>query len=224
MKKILLFIWMILGGIISIYAQEKKEQPAPPPAIPIEFLPGSDRFYFQSILSRDIPLTNNKLRFISVINYATEYHNENAFKNDFVSVNTISYKITKHIGVGPSAANVAGLGWIPSVGFQFGWRKPSWALTFNPAISINKHTNTNNVLILEYFPTISKNNSWRLYSRFQALYIHQLVNDTHMRSSYFGRLGVSYKQFTIGAGVNVDYYTASKKQKQNYGPFLRILL
>lgn len=224
MRKILLFALFLFGNIILSYAQEEKEQTVPPPSIPIEFLPGSDRFYFQAILSRDIPQTNGKLRFISVTNYATEYKNENAHQNDFVSVNILSYKLTKNIGIGPSAANVAGLGWIPSLGLQFGWRKPSWSLIFNPAISLNKNTNTNNVLVVEYFPEISKNHNWRLYSRFQALYIHDMKNGVHSRSQYFGRLGLSYKQFTLGAAANYDYYGADRKEKHNFGPFLRVLL
>lgn len=226
MQKLLLVVLTICGAITSMYAQAP-QQPAPPapqPAIPIEFLPGSDRFYFQAILSREIPLTKNKVRFISVTNYATEYRNSNAAANDFVSVNIVSYKLTKHIGAGPSAANVAGLGWIPSLGFQFGWRQPSWSLIFNPAISINKNTNTNNVLVAEYFPAVSKNQNWRLYGRLQGLYIHDLKHGDHSRSQYFGRLGLSYKQYTIGAAANWDYYGAAKKEKQNYGPFLRITL
>ncbi len=228
MRKLLFILLMIQGGIIHMQAQTQQEQPVPPPpappGIPIEFVPGSDRFYFQAIVARDIPLTNNKLRFISVTNYATEYRNSNAVANDFVSVNIISYKLTKNIGVGPSAANVAGLGWIPSLGFQFGWRKPSWALIVNPAISINKNTNTNNVLVAEYFPSVSKNKNWRLYSRLQGLFIYDLKHGDHSRSQYFGRLGISYKQFAIGAAANLDYYGAAKKEKQNYGPFLRVLL
>lgn len=225
MKKSILLLMMVLSTLVS-RSQEQKSQaaPTPPPAIPIEFLPGSDRFYYQAIISRDIPLTNGKLRFISITNYATEYKNENAKDNDFTSVNILSYKLGKHIGVGPSAANVAGLGWIPSLGFQFGWRKPSWSLIFNPAISINKNTNTNNVLVAEYFPEISKDHHWRLYTRLQALYIHDLKNDAHSRSQYFGRLGVSYKQFTFGAAANIDYYGATKREKQNFGPFLRATL
>ncbi|MGN7787074.1 hypothetical protein ACTJIJ_21250 [Niabella sp. 22666] len=226
MQKLFFVVLTICGAITSMYAQvhQQPPPPVPQPAIPIEFLPGSDRFYFQAILSRDIPLTKNKVRFISVTNYATEYRNSNAAANDFVSVNIVSYKLTKHIGAGPSAANVAGLGWIPSLGFQFGWRQPSWSLIFNPAISINKNTNTNNVLVAEYFPTLSKDHNWRLYSRLQGLYIHDLKHGDHSRSQYFARLGLSYKQFAIGAGANWDYYGAAKKEKRNYGPFLRILL
>lgn len=223
---------LLLISAYGLSAQEKTAgqspvaaaAPPPQPAIPIEFLPGSDRFYFQAILSRDIPLTRNKLRFISVINYATEYKNENARDNDFTSVNILSYKLGKHIGFGPSAANVAGLGWIPSLGFQFGWRKPSWSLIFNPAVSINKNTNTNNVLVAEIFPRISKNEQWRLYTRLQALYIYDLKNEVHSRSQYFARLGVSYKQYTLGAGANYDYYAAVKREKRNFGPFLRVTL
>jgi hypothetical protein len=70
-------------------------------------------------------------------NYTMEYRNSNAVANDLVSVNIVSYKLTKNIEVGSSAANMAGLGWIPSPGFQLGGRKPAWALIFNPAISIN---------------------------------------------------------------------------------------
>ncbi|MGE9310114.1 hypothetical protein ACLOAU_00590 [Niabella sp. CJ426] len=224
MQKLLLVVLTIFGAIPITYAQAPQQQPAPQPAIPIEFVPGSDRFYFQAILVRDIPLTKNKVRFISVTNYATEYRNSNAAANDFVSVNIVSYKLTKNIGVGPSAANVAGLGWIPSLGFQFGWRKPSWALIFNPAISINKNTNTNNVLVAEYFPALSKNQNWRLYTRLQGIYIHDLKQGDHSRSQYFGRLGLSYKQYTVGAAANLDYYGAAKKEKQNYGPFLRVAL
>lgn len=232
MKKIII-LPLLLSGAYNVQAQQSDSSqskpaattaPAPQPAIPIEFLPGSDRFYFQAIISRDIPATKGKLRFISVINYATEYKNENARENDFTSVNIVSYKLGKHIGIGPSAANVAGLGWIPSVGLQLGWRKPTWALIFNPAISINKNTNTNNVLVAEYFPELSKDHKWRLYTRLQALYIHDLKNDAHSRSQYFARLGLSYKQFTIGAAANYDYYGASKREKHNFGPFLRVTL
>lgn len=226
MKKIILFV-LLFGINIMALAQEQPATPPPAPAqpaIPIEFLPGSDRFYFQAIISRDIPETKGKLRFISVTNYATEYKNDEAQENDFTSVNIISYKLSKAIGVGPSVANVAGLGWIPSVGFQFGWRKPSWSLIFNPAISINKNTNTNNVLVAEYFPVISKNDKWRLYARAQALYIHDMKNGNHSRSQYFGRLGLSYKQFTVGGAVNYDYYGEGKREKRNFGPFLRVTL
>lgn len=218
---------LLFAANIGAFAQEQPSTPPPAPAqpaIPIEFLPGSDRFYFQAIISRDIPETKGKLRFISVTNYATEYKNDEARENDFTSVNIISYKLSKAIGVGPSVANVAGLGWIPSVGFQFGWRKPSWSLIFNPAISINKNTNTNNVLVAEYFPVISKNEKWRLYARAQALYIHDMKNGHHSRSQYFGRLGLSYKQFTVGGAVNYDYYGEAKREKRNFGPFLRVTL
>lgn len=226
MRRKILFTLLLFGGILAAKAQEQKPEPAPAsqPLIPIEFLPGSDRFYFQSIISRDIPLTDGKLRFISVTNYATEYKNENASENDFVSVNILSYKITKYIGAGPSAANVAGLGWIPSLGFQFGVRKSNWAIIFNPAISLSKETNSNNVLVAEYFPRLTTGKNWKLYTRFQALYIHNLENGDHMRSSYFGRLGVSYKQYTLGFAANYDYYGRSKREKDNYGPFLRIQL
>ena len=89
----------------------------------------------------------DRIKLKSVTNYATEYRNSNASANDFVSVNIVSYKLTQHIGVGSSAANVARLKWIPSLGVLFGWRKPSWSFIFNPAISINQNTSTNNVLV-----------------------------------------------------------------------------
>ncbi len=81
-KKILIFT--ILLGAVKLQAQQNPELQKPAPvatpqsAIPVEFMTGSDRYYFQAIISKDIPETNGKLRFISVTNYATEYKNENA--------------------------------------------------------------------------------------------------------------------------------------------------
>ncbi|WP_300599399.1 hypothetical protein [Niabella sp.] len=64
------------------------------------------------------------------------------------------------------------------------------------------------------FPALSNDHNWRLYSRLQGLYIHDLKHGDHSRNQYFVRQRVSYKQFAIKASANWDYYEATKKEKR----------
>lgn len=46
----------------------------------------------------------------------------------------------------------------------------------------------------------------------------------HARSYLIARVGLSYREFTFGAGSNIDYYGPARQNENNFGLFLSVQL
>jgi len=79
-----------------------------------------------------------------------------------------------------------------------------------------------NLALVEYKPKI--NDKLNFYSRVQGLYGFVPESGNHNRSYVMFRAGLSYKEFTIGAATNFDWYGPMKQKENSYGIFASILL
>jgi hypothetical protein len=56
------------------------------------------------------------------------------------------------------------------------------------------------------------------------MYAHNTEKGTHSRSFATARAGFSFKDFTFGAGTNIDYYGPIKHNENSFGGFINCLL
>jgi hypothetical protein len=89
-------------------------------------------------------------------------------------------------------------------------------------VDLSKDRNVDGVVLVEYKPRI--NERWRFYSRLQGMYAHNTEKGTHSRSFATARAGFSFKDFTFGAGTNIDYYGPIKHNENSFGGFISCLL
>ncbi len=87
---------------------------------------------------------------------------------------------------------------------------------------MSRNANIEGLGIIEYKPAVS--DKWRLYTRLQGTYVNAMTADLHTRSYIRSRVSFTYKEFTFGAGANLEYYGPLKLKQSNIGGFLQVAL
>ncbi len=181
---------------------------------PIEILLGNNRIQAQTIISKNF--TNPKWGVFSLTTLAGDYSNQDKTNNEVVSNIQLNYEIYKGIRLASGASFNSAKGFSPLVGLQYVYNK-KLMLVLNPTIELNKEVSLKSFALLEFIQ--KKTEKPGFYARIQSLYVQNISVDLHERSFILGRIGIFYKGFATGIGINHDLYGASKKVKNNLGLF-----
>jgi len=212
---VLFIFWLLVFNCANAQDTTKIKPP-----VSVEFLAGNNRLFSQINFNK--PITENrKLGFLNVSAFATDY--ENNFSNsEYLNFSALYYKIAKGFSVNAGATFNTAEGLKPLIGLQYAYADKNFSILCLPAYYFSHSYKIFNLLIVEYRPKIKK--QWYAYSKLQANYQYDIENNSHFRSFLYLRLGASYKNFTFGAGANLDRYGAKKLFKENYGLFVKLNL
>ena len=220
MKKIVfqLLILLVVSLNNNIYSQDSLEFSKPPP-IPIENLIGHNRQYFQMIVNR-IFQEKKQVGLLNMSSYAADYNNDIA-NNEFLTTTAIYHKIHKGISVNSGSTFNSKDGLKSFFGLQYMYTNKNVLIIYLPNYILDAHI-VSNLALLEYKPKL--NSKWSAYTRLQANYNYDFLNNNHHRSIIYSRLGLTYNRISFGIGANLDWYGSNKTFKENYGIFLKLNL
>lgn len=215
------YIFIILFSIISRNAvgQEKSQIPVINPPINTEVLVSNRGLTFQMIIDKKIS-SIPKLGFFSVTSLVGEWGEDQI--GDYMTQASLTYELVKGLKLAGGFHVTPVKGMRPIAGLIYTKANPTWLLVANSRIDYSKDTNVEGMFLVEYKPKI--NDSWRFYSRLQALYEYSTIIDMQTRSYVMARAGLSYKEITFGAGTNIDYYGPEKHNENSFGGFVSFLL
>ena len=209
MKRTLMLLMLLAS--LQLFAQNK---PAPP--VGVELLLGHERSSFKVSMNKPIA---GPFRYMN-ITIATGYYDSDKSKTELVMINSAIYQFHANVGVSAGLDYHFLKGIVPSVGVHFTHGDPVWRVMFIPFINFRPDVNSENVLLLEYKPRI--NDTFKLYTSALALYNQNLSLGEHDRSFLQVRLGLTHRNFTFGAGTNIDYYGSQKSNENTYCAFLMV--
>lgn len=221
--KLFIHIIILQCSIIFTFAQEINHLTVQPPLsspIPVEVLLTDKSVSTQIIINKKLP-GKSKLGFLGVINSLNTYQN-NKDQNEFMALSMVSYNLFNELSINTGFWMHNTIGLRPTVALNYTKTGENFVLADILRIDITGDHTIENVLIMEYFPKISK--KWSLYNRLQTLYSHNIKQQTHERSYINVRVGVSYKHLRFGAGANLDYYGPIPIHQLSIGGFTGIIL
>ena len=204
--------------IISLFTinQVAAQQTTPAP-IPIELMFGQERFRLQQVLQRGLP-GSQRFSFFAVTYADNTYKNETT-KLDFVNTSQLAYNLYQGFGLtaGLNTNKVTGLS--PTLGIRYIYASPKLLAAAVPDYIFSEDRNLALFALIEFKPRLS--NNFKLYSRLQGLYNHNLKSSNHQRSYLQIRLGIGYRKYQFGLAANLDYFGSDKVFQENYGVFVR---
>jgi hypothetical protein len=215
--RLALIVW-ISASYSNSFAQQIETKFKNPP-LNTEALFSNRGMSFQMIMNKQIQSVP-KFGFFSITNLVGEWKNNRV--EDHMTQAHVTYEIVKglKLGVGFHLTPVTGIR--PSAGLIYSKASENWLVVANARVDLSKDRNVDGVLLVEYKPRI--NEKWRFYSRLQGLYAHNTVKGTHSRSFAVARAGFNFKDFTFGAGTNIDYYGPMRHNENSFGGFISCLL
>lgn len=207
MRKLLFF--MMLLASMQLFAQNQ-------PPVSAEIILGAERTSFQ--ISMNKPIAGD-FRYMNITT-GIGYYDLNKGRTELTMINSIIYQFHPNVGIsgGLDYHYVSGI--VPSAAAHFSYADPVWRFQIIPFLNLRPDVNSENVFVAEYKPQI--NDKFRLYTHIMGLYNHNLTLNQHDRSFYKFRLGLIYRNFTFGAGSNLDYYGPARRNINIFGGFLKI--
>ncbi len=212
MKKIVVFVFIS----IKSFAQEKAALPLAIKPTPIEFLLGHQRIQGQTIIIKNF--NNHKFGIFSLTTLAGDYHNKDKSNNELFSNVQLSYEVYNGLKINSGATFSSVKGFAPIAGLEYVFVNKKLTIVLNPTIDLNKSPGLANFGQIEYAP---KNDHLNPYFRLQGLYVQNIKENHHERSSLVIRAGISKKGFSAGLGLNQDFYGPTKILKPNFGVFFQ---
>lgn len=204
----------------NLSAQEKENNPpAQNPPIIVEGLFGNRGMTYQMIINKKLQ-SIPKIGVFSVTNLVAEW--ESKPMTDAMTQTSLTYSLVKGLDVAAGFHYTPVTGIRPSAGLIYTYGTPEFLLVANPRIDLSKDAATELMVLSEYKPRI--NEQWSLYTRLQGLYGFTVDNSEHARSYVVLRAGVTYKEFSFGAGANFDWYGPIKHHETNIGAFISVPL
>jgi len=219
-SKTCLSVILIILFSLNIKAQDSLQFISKKPPIPIEFMVGNNRLFYQLITNKKI-VEKSKIGLFSVNSFIAENNNE-INKNEYLSTNVVYYEIMKQIGINTGATFSSKEGLKPFIGLQYIYSNKNFMIIYLPSFYFTNSNKIDQLLLVEYKPNLNK--KWSIYSRLQMKFAYQTENNHHFRSYLFTRLGLSYSNITFGIGNNTDWYGEAKIWKENDGFFIKINL
>lgn len=204
-------LFFILLLFISFHSVSQNQPP-----VSAELLLGEKRTSMLVTMNRKI---SGDFKYMNITSTTANYDLDKG-RAELVMINSAIYQFHKIFGVSAGLQYHFLKGLVPSVAFHTSYADPVWMFMFIPFLNFRPETNSENVMIVEYKPQL--NDSFKLYTHIMGLYNHNVTLKSHDRSFYQLRLGVTYRNFTFGAGANLDYYGAKKINENTYGAFLKI--
>lgn len=212
MRPLLLLLFVTFHAI----AQEKTNTPTiPVKPTPVEFLFGHKRIQGQTIIIKNF--AKSKFGIFSLSTLAGDYKNVDKSNNELFSNVQLHYDFFKGLKITSGATFSSTKGFSPIAGLEYFYTNRYLTFVINPTVNLTKSSSFANYTHIEYAP---KNTKINPYARLQALYVHSLSGHGHERSAAVARLGVVYKGFASGLGMNQDFYGPTKISKPNFGIFL----
>lgn len=190
------------------------------PPTPVEAMFGNNRLVVQMTTNKSIG-KSGKFGFFNATITQADYKNT-ASEIDIISSNALTYALSKSLSVTSGVLMHYKLGMVPTAGIKFQKVSPGLMILVFPMLDFKPSLASENLAILEIKPSLGK--SWRLYTRSQLLYIHNLNARQHARSGYIFRAGLSHQQFSFGLGHNWDFYGPTRLVKPNTGIFIQARL
>lgn len=213
-RNIYISLILLLVSLVS-YGQKNNSKPTS-----IELMIGHQHTHYG--LATTMPVYKN-LYFNNITTASSPYKFDVKNNIELVSVNSLIYKFSPHIGVSGGMQYHFKKGIVPNIALHTSYINRTWLILATPYLSVYPWLGTEMMALIAYRPTISQN--IKLYTKAQGLYGHNLEKKVHERSFTYLRLGLSYKKWTIGAAANFDFYGKNMAKKtENYGAFLMLNL
>jgi hypothetical protein len=211
-------IFILLISIISWNSYSQDEHPKKPP-INTDILLSNRGMTFQMIINKNFQ-TIPKLGFFSVTNLVGEWNTNQV--NDYMTQASLTFEIAKGFKLSSGFHLTPVTGIRPSAGLIYSFANQNWLVVSNPRVDLAKDVNVEELLLVEYKPKI--NDKLHFYSRIQCLYGYNTSSHEHSRSYVNTRAGITYREFSFGAGTNIDYYGPMKHNENSFGGFVSFLL
>lgn len=204
----------------TLHAQENKEKSALPSSpIAVESVFGNIGTSYQLSFhkkTKSIP----KLGFFTSSSIISDW--QKSHYDGVMIQGMFTYKLLKGLDAiaGFHYANSTNLR--PTVGLLYAYAKKDFSIIVKPRVDLVKDAVAEGMFITEYRPVLKAD--YRLYTRLQSLYGLKTSSGDHARSYIYGRLGVSFKEFSVGLASSFDWFGPQKGFQSNYGGFLTVAL
>lgn len=211
MKSINIFKTLLLNTFFILFCLTTKAQP-----IPLELFVGEGSF-LQTTMSVSRPFSkDSKFRVLSISSF--EAHRENQQNNSSVMITDVNYSILKGLsgGIGLTYNSISGLS--PTAGFGYNKNGKRYSIVVAPAVIFSGNTSIRLIANLIYKPQLTDN--LNLYLASSNLLTYGFGGD-HVRSYQKLRVGLDYKTFQFGVGVNFDQFGVNKISDRRLGGFVR---
>ncbi|MCB0667494.1 MAG: hypothetical protein KDC80_16815 [Saprospiraceae bacterium] len=189
----------------------------PKPPLPIEFLFGNNRLYFQLVVKNTFG-ENSRFGFFTVATYNANYRNVIS-ENRMVMPVQFNYSLGRGFGVMAGTDINSFSGFSPIIGPHYNFVSKKFLIVTVLSFFTNRDKDFKFFGLYEFKPPISSN--WALYTRMQMVYNVSLSSGAHNQSYIYLRLGLKYGALVVGVGANLDRSGPFKKAGANYGLFGR---
>lgn len=201
----------------TLFAQEQS-QPKNPPVI-LETMMGSRGAFVQMMISKKFQ-SLPRFGVFTVSSVVGERGKKRV--DDLMMQGHLTYEFYRGFTVNAGFHHTPMTGLRPTAGIMYTLASPIWTLVLFPRVDLMARPDVEMFGMLEYKPEI--NNKLKFYSRFQGMYVHNPDQDIHQKSGLALRAGLSYREFTFGAGFSSDWYGPDKANLNNLGGFVSFLL
>lgn len=208
---------MILLGM-SAWAYGAMAQRENPP-VPVEAVTGNRGVALQMIVNKKLRSVPS-LGVFSVTNFVSEWESKRI--SDLMTQTSLTWQVVKGLDLMGGVHVTPFTGTRPSAGLMYTFANRKWLAVANQRFDLMKNGAVEMLLLAEFKPAIGRHLD--LYTRAQALYAFNTEDAAHERSYAFLRAGITWKDVTIGAAANLDYYGPQKVFRGNYGGFLIVQL
>ncbi len=156
------------------------------------------------------------------LTYIKANYDNDHFLQESANLAMLKYDVYKNFSVLSGALVNSNWGFRPYAGAQYAYHTRTFMGFINSGFHLTETKNFETIAMLEYRPPI--NETWSVYSRLQGMYSQNTVDGTHDRSHIYGRLGLSYKTFSLGAAYNYDCYGPIHLTDSQFGVFVSALI
>ncbi|WP_172280147.1 hypothetical protein [Chryseobacterium sp. LAM-KRS1] len=216
--RILLIILITLFSKTFILGQYAEKQTIGNPPINMETLVGYNGLFYQLLVVKKIS-SLSRFGFFSVSNLITNWEPRT---DSIMSQGKFTYSVLKGLDITGGFMYTSVNGLRTSTGLIYTLSDSNYTVIMAPSVDVSKNANAEVMLMTEYIPSIT--DKLRLYTRFQGMHSVTINSGLHDRSYVMLRLGLRYKEFSFGTGVNLDWYGPMKKYDYNVGAFININL
>ncbi len=210
--------FILVSVTVSAQAPDASGRQSAP--IPLEVFFGGESWSSQLVLDRKFG-PNSKLGYFGLTYINANYDNDE-YLRESVNLSLLKYDVIKNVSVLAGALYNSHWGFRPYAGAQYAYHSRTFMGMLTSGFHLTETKNFETIAMLEYRPVIK--GAWSLYTRLQGMYSQITETGQHDRSHLYGRLGVSYKTFSFGAGYNYDCYTPAKITNNQFGVFVGILM
>lgn len=221
-KKVVGVFFSFFLSVSSLLAQSEgvgNNKTIQNPPVNMEAMAGSRGIFYQMIIAKkfqSIP----KLGFFGLTSVNAAWEKE--ITPDIMSQAHLTYSLFKGLDVTAGFQYSPVYSFRPVASLMYSYASPDFMVVVNPKVDLADDAATETMVLLEYKPKI--NEKLRFYSRVQGMYGFVPESGTHNRSYILLRAGLSYKEFSFGAGSNFDWYGPFKHNENSIGVFVNTLI